>query len=177
MFRNEPIPEEQIYELLANRRRRETVQYLTASSSTCVTIRELSEVIATRETGTVPPPQEVRESVYNSLHQTHLPKLDELGVVTYDRAEREIRLHGHARNVDQYMGVRTRYGVTWTEIYRTLGVVSLTVVVTALAEVPLVGSIDPLLWSIGFLLVFIFVISCQLWSNRWYLMQVWRNNF
>ena len=34
-------------------------------------------------------------------------------------------------------------GVTWSELYRALGVVSLTVLLAALLGVPLVSAIDP----------------------------------
>ncbi|MFC4249265.1 hypothetical protein ACFOZ7_20425 [Natribaculum luteum] len=174
MFRTNVLPEGEIYDVLANSRRRETLRYLTDSSAGSITLRELSVAIAADETGQSPPPKRVRESVYNSLHQTHLPKLDELGVVTYNRDSRTVTLRERAREVDRYMEVLTRYGVTWSELYRSLGVVSLLVVVAALLEVPFVSAVDPLLWTSGFLALFAGVIASQLWSNRWYVLQALR---
>lgn len=174
MFRTNVLPEGEIYDVLANNRRRETLRYLTDSSDGSITLRELSVAIAAAETGQSPPPNGVRESVYNSLHQTHLPKLDELGVVTYDRDSRTVTLRERAREVDRYMAVLTRYGVTWSELYRTLGVVSLLIVVAALLEAPLVSAVDPLLWTSGFLALFAIVIASQLWSTRWYVLQALR---
>jgi hypothetical protein len=175
MFRSETLPEGEIFEILANRRRRETIRHLSVDADgRARSLKRLSEEIATRETGQSPPPRAVRESVYNSLHQTHLPKLEELGVVTYDREAREVRLRERARDVNVYMEVITDYGVTWSEVYRTLGVVALTVVVAALAEIPWVGAVDPLLWATGFLILFVVATSYQLWSNRWYLVRLLR---
>lgn len=172
MFRTNLLSEGEIYEILANQRRRETIKHLSVTSEGGpISLRELSETIAVQETNESPPPRTARESVYNSLHQTHLPKLEELGVVTYDREAREVRLRKHARDVNLYMEVLTDHGLTWSEIYRTIGVVGLTVVVTALAGVPPFGWIAPLLWATGFLLVFVITTSYQLWLNRWYVIQ------
>jgi len=175
MFRRNSLPEGEIYEILANQRRRETIRHLSVTpEGGPISLRELSETIATRETGKSPPPRTTRESVYNSLHQTHLPKLEELGVVTYDRDTREVKICERARDVNRYMEVLTEHGLTWGEIYRSIGVGGLTVVVLALAGVPPFGWIAPLLWAIGFLVVFVIATSYQLWMNRWLVVQALR---
>lgn len=172
MFRSNSLSEGEIYEILANRRRRETIRHLSLTpEGGPISLRELSETIATRETDESPPPRTARESVYNSLHQTHLPKLEELGVVTYDRETREVRLRERARDVNLYMEVITEHGLTWSEIYRTIGVIGLTIVVAALAGVPPFEWLAPLLWATGFLLVFVITTTYQLWLNRWYVVQ------
>ncbi|THE65585.1 hypothetical protein D8Y22_07160 [Salinadaptatus halalkaliphilus] len=168
MFSTNTIPEAEIYEVLANRRRRETIRELMHSSDADpISLHQLSTEVATRETGQAPPPSGIRESVYNSLHQTHLPKLHELGIVHYDRDDRTVQLHTRARDVDRYMAVEAGYGVTWSELYRTLGVLSLTVLLAALLETPVIGHVDPLLWSAFFLATFTVAIAAHLWSNRW----------
>ena len=175
MLRTDTLPEATIHEILANPRRRETIRHLTVEASgEATTLRALSEEIATRETGESPPPRSTRESVYNSLHQTHLPKLEELGVVRYDREAREVYPSERARDVDQYMRVVTSHGITWTELYRSLGVASLTLVVCSLTDVPVLGAVDPLLWATGSLALFAFFGTYQLWSNRWYIRQALR---
>lgn len=172
LFRTETLSEGTIYEILANRRRRETIRHLTIEASGEPTsLRTLSEKIATSETGESPPPSSARESVYNSLHQTHLPKLEELGVVRYDRDAREVYPSERARDVDQYMEVVTSHGITWGELYRSLGVASLTLVVWSLVGLPVVSAVDPLLWASGSLALFAVLVTYQLWSNRWYIRQ------
>lgn len=82
MSKTSSLPESVVYEILANPRRRATIRHLTTTASgRTVSLRDLATAIAAAETGQSPPPRASRESVYNSLHQTHLPKLDELGVV------------------------------------------------------------------------------------------------
>ncbi|SIS17824.1 hypothetical protein SAMN05421752_11835 [Natronorubrum thiooxidans] len=167
MFRTNSLSEGDIYEILSNSRRRETIRHLSAVRDCSVSLRELSVAIATAETGQSPPPQTARESVRSSLHQTHLPKLTELGVVNYDCDTRTVTLRDHARDVDRYMTVITPYGLTWAELYQALGVFSLLTVLASLLEAPLVGAIDPLLWISGSLVAFAVAIATQLWSNRW----------
>jgi hypothetical protein len=172
MLRTRSLSESVVYEILANSRRRETIRHLTDTvGGRTVSLRELSEAIATDETGESPPPRPCRESVYNSLHQTHLPKLAELGIVEYNREARTVSVRNSAREVDQYLALLSPSGLTWGEYYRTLGIVSLLAVVTSLAEIPLVDSVDPLLWASGFLVVFALSVIYQLWSVRWYLRQ------
>lgn len=175
MFKSRSLPESVVYEILANPRRRETIQHLTdTAAGKAVSLRDLATAIAAEETGQSPPPRACRESVYNSLHQTHLPKLDELGIVEYDRTARAIRVRDSAREIDRYMELMTPYGHTWGEYYRTLGIVSLLAVVASLAGVPLLDAVDPLLWASSFLVAFALSAAYQLWSLRWYLRQLFR---
>jgi hypothetical protein len=158
-----------IYEVLANDRRREAIRQLqTAPSGGPVALGDLATAVASSEHGESPPPRPVRESVYSSLHQTHLPKLDGLGVVEYDRERRQVSLRSRARQVGAYMAVITRYGLTWSEYYRTLGTLSLAIVVGALVDLPGIGAVDPLLMATGGLVLFAVSITSQLWSSRWY---------
>lgn len=156
----------QIHGLLANERRRAVIERLDASPGT-VTVRDLSTAIAETETGRSPPPSRVRESVYTSLHQTHLPKLHEMGVVEYDRERSQVHVRPAVRAVGRHMDVLNGIGVTWGEYYRGLGVLGLALVTAALAGVPAVGVLDPLLWASGALAVFAVSGAVQLWDGRW----------
>jgi len=168
MYRTHTIPEAEIYDVLANDRRRAALRALTVSAGDgSITLADLADAVAERETGESPPPTAARESVYNSLHQTHLPKLEALDVVRYDRDARTVYLQDRARDVGRYMEVVTALGVSWSEVYRTLGVVALATVTASLAAVSPVDAVDPLLWASGFLVAFAVAIACQLWSNRW----------
>jgi hypothetical protein len=156
----------QIHQLLANERRRAVIERLDASPGT-VTVRELSTWVAATETGESPPPARARDSVYTSLHQTHLPKLDQMGVVEYDRDRSLVHLRPAARQVDRHMDVVNGLGVTWGGYYRSLGVFGLLMVIASLAEVAVFGWIDPLLWASATLAVFAVSVAIQLWDDRW----------
>jgi archaellum biogenesis protein FlaJ (TadC family) len=72
------------------------------------------------------------------------------------------------------MEVVTSHGLTWSEIYRTLGVCSLTLVVATLADVPVVATVDPLVWATLSLVTFVVATTSQLWANRWYYLRTLR---
>jgi DNA-binding transcriptional ArsR family regulator len=173
LVRRHTLSECEIHQILSNPRRRAVLDHLGASPG-AISVRDLSEAIAATETGESPAPTRVRESVYTSLHQTHLPKLQELGVVRYDRDRSEIRPLAGVRAVDPYMEVVTTWGVTWGEYYRALGVLGLTVVVAALTPVPFVSLVDPLLWASGFLALFALSSAYQLWRDRYALVRTLR---
>jgi hypothetical protein len=162
----DPIEEAEIHDVLRNERRRRTIEHLREESG-MVSLRDLSGAIAAAETGETPPPRNIRESVYNSLHQPHLPKLDSLGVVRYDSDRKDINIDGRAREVDLYMEVVTEYGITWGEYYRSLGVFALFSIVASEIGVPLLAEVSSLLVASAFLAVIGASIAYQLWTHRW----------
>lgn len=173
MLKTRSLPEPTVYEILANPRRRGTIRHLTATAAgRVVSLGDLAAAIAVEETDQSPPPRACRESVYNSLHQTHLPKLDELGVLEYDREARAVRIRDSAREVDRHMRRSMPHGPRWEEYYRGLGIAALLVVIASLAGVPAAEAVDPLLLASGFLVLFALSAAYQLWSVRWYLRQL-----
>lgn len=173
MFQKNTLPEETIYTILSNDRRRAAFRQLSLAGDE-ISLRDLSVRIATAETGQSPPPRGIRESVYSSLHQTHLPMLDELSVVEYNREARTVRLCENANEVTRSMEVLTRKGLTWGELYRSLGIFSLLVILGSLLDAPLFGTVDTLLLTSGFLFVFAVMICSQLWTNRRYVIHAFQ---
>ncbi|MFC3959563.1 DUF7344 domain-containing protein [Halovivax cerinus] len=161
------IDPQEIHDILRNSRRRNVIKHL-ESQLTPVSVRELSERIAEIETSESPAPRNVRESVYNSLHQTHLPKLDAVGVIRYDEDRKTVELREPARQVDVYMEVVTRYGFTWAGYYRTLGVLALVTIVATTVEVSPLSPVPTVLCASAFLLVFAASTAYQLWTHRWF---------
>ncbi|WP_135823736.1 DUF7344 domain-containing protein [Halorussus ruber] len=85
--------DDQTYELLANRRRRECVRYLarrTSDESETVSVRDLADGVADAIAGGESAPENLRQSVYTSLSQHHLDKLDECGVIEYHPDSRSV---------------------------------------------------------------------------------------
>lgn len=173
-FRHDILPAEQVYSILANERRRRALEQLTDIGGV-MTVHELSMLVAGHETGETPPPTRCRESVYTSLVQTHLPKLEALGVIEYDRETQTLELSRHARDVGLYTEIVARGGVTWSELYRALGTGSLLVVLAAHLDVPGVSAVDPMLWTSLALGVFAAASAYQLWINRFSVLRQFRS--
>ena len=160
------IDEREIHDILRNWRRRMVIKELKSSAGS-MTLRELAETLAASESGESPPPRNVRNSVYNSLHQTHLPKLDDAGVVSYDTDRKTVSLQSQARDVGLYMEVVTQYGITWATFYRRLMTLALLTLVGAEVGVPVLASAPPLLLIGVFLIAVTASGLYQLWSDRW----------
>ncbi|MFB6304849.1 MAG: hypothetical protein ABEH47_06760 [Haloferacaceae archaeon] len=142
-----------IHDVLRNDRRRLVLERLREAEG-AETVRDLSEHVAGIEAGEQPPPRNVRQSVYVSLHQTHLPKLDELDIVEYDADAKEVRLSHHADEVTVYMEVVPKYGLSWGEYYLGLGLLGGLLLVASAVGVPVLAGVDPfLLASVPLVLV------------------------
>lgn len=161
----------QIHDVLRNDRRRLALQYLKQRLEP-VEVSELSEHIAELEVDESPPPRSSIQSVYNSLSQTHLPKLEKLGFVEFDRDRNLVSLRETAREIDVYMNVITPLGITWESYYRILGVVGLVAVVAADTDLAFLAGVDSLPFATAFLFAFVLSISYQLWSLRWFYLQL-----
>ena len=174
MFQRNGIAEADAYKLLSNPRRRETVASLLASTAPEMTLRDLSELVATRETGLEPAPRTHRASVYNALHQTHLPTLQTFGLVEYDGDRKLVRPQPSVRSLNRYMDTTACFGLSWGEYYRLLGITSLCAVVLALAELSVVPALDPLLIATGALATFALSAGYQLSKSATGLLSVFK---
>lgn len=79
------ITTDDLFFTLSNERRRRVLEYLRERRER-VQMRELVREVAAREHGIEPDAltYDQRKSVYVSLRQTHLPKMDSLGIVRFD---------------------------------------------------------------------------------------------
>ncbi|MFB6073371.1 MAG: hypothetical protein ABEJ88_10455 [Halobacterium sp.] len=141
------LGETEIHDVLRNDRRRMVLEQL-GDAGDAVDARELSETIAARESGSDPPPRNVRQSVYISLQQTHLPKLADLDVVDYDDTTKEVRPGENASEVGVYMEVVPKYGLAYSEFFAGLGVLGALLVVAANVGVPVVSGVAASTWAL-----------------------------
>lgn len=84
---------DELFQILSNSRRRYIIFYLSEAGES-LPLKELATKIAAAESGT--PESDItaeeRQRVYISLYQTHLPKLEEADIVSYDDEERTVEL-------------------------------------------------------------------------------------
>ena len=134
------LPDREIHDVLRNDRRRTVLEYLQETGE--ATIRELAELVARTETGESPPPRRARESAYAALHQTHLPKLDDLGIVHYDTRSKEVEPAEHLSEVERYLdGSHDDEGGLHTQLF---GIAVLIGIIGAAVGVPGFAAIGPL---------------------------------
>ncbi|WP_254538892.1 DUF7344 domain-containing protein [Halomarina litorea] len=81
------LPKDELFHLLQNERRRRALQFLRGHEDGVVDMRDMAEHIAALENDVevVQLTSAQRKRVYVGLYQCHLPKLDEAGVVDYDK--------------------------------------------------------------------------------------------
>jgi len=84
----EPLTVQTVVDLLRSPRRRHTIRILADQSpDNPVALVDLAEAVARREIENEELDDLTHKSVYVSLYQTHLPKLEEYGVVTTELEE------------------------------------------------------------------------------------------
>lgn len=143
----------EIHNVLRNDRRRHAIEYLRDADEP-LAVDALAEHIASVETGESPPPRDVRKSVYVSLHQTHLPKLDELDIVDYDQREQQIELRERAEEIEVYMEVVHKENISWATYYLGMSVLGVGTLLAVEFDVSFVSSFGMGFWAWYFLALF-----------------------
>jgi DNA-binding transcriptional ArsR family regulator len=130
------LTKDAIFSMLSNRRRRHVLHYLKRNDGPAK-IRDLAEQIAAWENGLGI--QELtykqRKRVYTSLHQTHLPKLDDCGIVEYNRDRGVVTLTDRVSELDVYLEVVPKNDIPWSDYYLGLAAVGLALVTVAWLDV------------------------------------------
>ncbi|WP_410767148.1 hypothetical protein [Haloferax sp. DFSO60] len=161
-----PLDEAVIHDVLRNDRRRLALERL-RDEGRSQSVGTLAEHIAEVESGESPPPKNVRQSVYISLHQTHLPKLDELHIVAYDAVKKEVTQGARASELDAYFEDPPSVSLVAMSFVACL--VGLVLVLGSWMDVPVITSIDPRLIAVIALIVATAVTGAELtaWPRRW----------
>ena len=148
-----------IFELLKNRRRREVLAYLLEAEET-VTLGELAEQIAAWENDTEVSAlsSDQRKRVYVALYQTHLPKMDDAGIIEYDQDRGLISLSDNADLLMMYLDTDSHYRDRWDRWYATASVVGAAVVTGAFLGIPPLSAV-PTLGLAAVVVVAFFLLS------------------
>lgn len=110
---NRELPLNETFAILKNERRRRILKYLQEHRETAK-IGEIAEHIAAEENG-IDESQlssDQRKRVYISLYQGHLPKMDETGVLRFDKSGGTVELKGASAQVIRYMDTESDEGRT-----------------------------------------------------------------
>jgi len=101
---HDQLSQGEVYDLLSNARRRYVISYLRDRDEP-VELTDLSRAVAAWENDTSVEELSDQQTkrVYVSLYQTHVPKLDDSGLVDYDQETGEIALTSSVNELDTYL--------------------------------------------------------------------------
>ena len=150
--RSELAPSE-IHNVLRNDRRRHAIRHLRRTDGP-ISVDTLAEHIAALETDESPPPRDVRKSVYVSLHQTHLPKLNDLEIIDYDQREQMLELCERAEEVEVYMEVVPEGDISWATYYLGISGLGAATLLAVRFELFFVSKFGIEFWAWYFLALF-----------------------
>jgi hypothetical protein len=111
------LSQDTAFDILSSPRRRYVLYYLRQTDEP-VDLTNLAEHVAAWENETDPDSltDQQRKRVYVSLYQTHIPKLDDAGVVSYDGDAGTVELAPGATRIDEYL-TQSENGPPWQAIY------------------------------------------------------------
>jgi hypothetical protein len=104
------VPLDTVYDILRNERRRLVLHYLVNAPDHRAVIGTLATQIAAWENG-VPVSavtSKLRKRTYNTLQQTHLSKMDDAGLVDYDRSRGTVELTASPGQLELFLKVLPR---------------------------------------------------------------------
>jgi hypothetical protein len=118
-----PLSLDETFELLKNARRRIAIQHLRGADGE-VTLSDLAEHVAAVENDTTPEglTSSERKRVYVGLYQCHLPKMDELDAVEFDRDRGLVELGPNVGQLVPYLEADDDGGGrNWPAYYLAVG--------------------------------------------------------
>lgn len=165
------LTKDKLFQLLGNRRRRWAIRYLTHNE--CTQLSDLAEQIAAWEAG-IPVKQvtaQQRKRAYTSLQQTHLPALDEAGVIDFSVKSGNIEVTEQMETLDIYLEVVAKHTIPWSVYYLGVGLVGCAVIlaITLINAGPLT-AITVQEWALLFCLTI--TISSLVHTYRTYTMRL-----
>ncbi|ELZ00616.1 DUF7344 domain-containing protein [Natrialba asiatica] len=149
----------ELFDVFSNARRRRAVQYLKRQGSTC-DLAPLVEQVAAWENDTDPDDvtRTQRRRVYISLYQTHLPMLEDHGIVDWDPDSHSITLLPSDELFEPYLDRRLGAQRPWHRFYAAISVLGVGAFAVAwLAVGPLTTAVAPLVALV--VCVGVFVVS------------------
>ncbi len=138
------LSQAEVFDLLSNQRRRAIIRYLRNHDGSSITLDDLIDAVVEWEhgvgAGSITDGQ--RASVYSSLIQTHLPRLEAAGVVEVDDASGEITTTDLTREMELYLEYSPRSDIPWAEYYVGLSAVSAALIAVVWADLPPFGLLS-----------------------------------
>ena len=144
----EPLSKGEVFEVLRNQRRRYVLQYL-KQDERAVELGDLAQQVAAWEYETtleeVTPEQ--RKRVYTTLQQTHLPKMDSSGILSFDSDRGVIEPTERTAELNIYLEIVPGHEFAWRELYLSLGAISCAIVAALWGDIYPLTLLPDLAWA------------------------------
>jgi len=150
------LQRDEIFDLMSNHRRRYAIHYCKQTDGP-VSLSDLAEQVAAweYEKDVAELTADERKTVYTSLQQTHLPRLDRAGVVTFENGD--VELTEQVEQLDIYLDIVPEGSIPWGMYYLGLSVIASLVIAALWADLLPTDSIPMLAYPT--LLVALFAVS------------------
>jgi len=136
------LTQDVVFDILSSARRR-YVLYLLRTSEEQIEMTDLAERVAAWENETTVEEltKQQRKRVYVSLYQTHVPKLEDAGLVDYDQDSGLIELTDAAAGIDRYLDTEEP-SFPWPYLYLPFVVLGTVLVALTTLEVWVFDSLS-----------------------------------
>lgn len=144
------VTETEFYDVVGNTRRRACVEYLLGEGG-ATSVSELVSYVVEREDD--PGDDSHRKSVYSSLRQTHLPKLESYSIVDFDAETNTVRPAANLEAFEASEPTNPSIPRTLPWMYVVLGLIAIGWFVLGIFEVVTLSPRRFLLVSLGYVLL------------------------
>lgn len=157
---------DEIFHILQNDRRRGVLRYLQGREDP-VRMRDVAEQVAAWEHDTTVQglSSKERQRVYIPLYQSHLPKLDEAGVIDYQQSRGIVERNPLASVFDPYLDVEAQHERDvvvpnhideWDDHYLAAAAIGSVLLLGAVLELPFLGTLSGV--SVAIILMLLLVL-------------------
>ena len=148
--------EDEIFEVLSNRRRRYTVHALKQADG-AMQLGDVAERVAAWEydIDLSEVSYDERKRVYTALQQSHLPKMDDVGLLSYDKRQGLIEPEPALEDADVYMDIVRGGDIPWSEYYLGLAGVGLALTAALWVGAWPLTVLSELAWMTGIVIAFL----------------------
>lgn len=163
---HEELTRETVFDLMNSPRRRYVIQYL-HSTGEPIELQALANQVASWEDD-VPVDEltdQQKKRVYVSLYQTHVPKLAESGVITFDRDSGDVEITERAGEVARYLADEPD-PTPWELYYLLLAIGSAIIFTVILLGGGMFGAVPVALVGVGISLVFLGLAAFHVLNTR-----------
>ncbi len=164
---SKPLSQDTVFDLLSSPRRRYVLHHLRSESAE-IELTTLADHVAAWEYDTTIEAlsEQQRKRAYVSLYQTHVPKLEEAGIVTYDNDSGTVELTPTSQTIEKYLPAEDGPEVPWELVYPSMTVVCVLLFAVGTIEIGPFSLVSVTAVGVVILLAFAITSLLHLYVNR-----------